>query len=67
MLQSKKAEEKPRENAHTKCQHRNSCANCKTKAIIDAQAEAEKQENLQREADAIFAKMEAEAKVYMKS
>jgi flotillin len=30
---------------YTECQCRYSCSNCKTKAIIDAQAEAEKQEN----------------------
>jgi hypothetical protein len=34
-------------------------ANCKTKTIIDAQAEAEKQENLQREKQMLSLQMEA--------
>jgi hypothetical protein len=65
MLQSKKEEQACRERTlYTKCQHRNSCANCKTKAIIDAQAEENKRISKKQ---TIFAKMEAEAKVYMKS
>jgi flotillin len=39
----------------------------KQKAIIDAQAEAEKQENCKRRSRCYLCKMEAEAKVYMKS
>jgi flotillin len=35
----------PKRTFYTECQCRYSCSNCKTKAIIDAQAEAEKQEN----------------------
>jgi flotillin len=47
----------PRENAYTKCQHRNSLQIAKQKAIIDAQAEAEKTRELAKgEADAILQK-----------
>jgi hypothetical protein len=65
MLQSKSRRSACRERTlYTKCQHRNSCANCKTKAIIDAQAEAENKRISKGEAD-IFAKKQ-KLYIYMK-